>query len=196
MNPSKSKRLFIMLISGLCFFSLPCEMAFAQDKPWYSLKKDDKKEPLLKISVRKRGPYFGLQQGAFTFAELGGEMQWKQVKWKKPTTYALNAGALYKLTNNVFGFNAGAWRKHGRFDFTYGVNLAYRTDFQYNSFGLGPVVGYKVWGFHFLAGYDFLSQRKYFREANTLYVAARFLLVSERKSTWEWRKRENKKKKD
>jgi len=182
---------FTLFLASCGMFS---SSVFAQDKPWFSLKKEKKKEPLLKISVRKSGPYFGLQQGAFTFAELGGEMQWKRVKLKNPTTYGINAGALYNLTNNVFGLNAGGWRKHGRFDFTYGVNLAYRTDFNQNSIGLGPVVGYKIWGFHFLAGFDMLTNRKTFREANTLYVAARFLLVTDRKAKWEWRKREQKKK--
>ncbi len=169
---------------------------YGQEKKSGVFSKDKKKEPLLQISVRKSGPYFGLQQGAYLFAELGGEMQFKRVKLKKPTTYGINTGALYNATNNVFGFNAGAWRKHGRFDFTYGLNLAYRTNFDLNSFGLGPVVGYKIWGFHVLAGYDFLSNRKIFPETNNLYVSARFLLVNDRESTWKWRKREKKKQKD
>lgn len=49
---------------------------WSQDFNW--LQRDKKKEPLIMIEVRKSGPYFGLQQGAYTFAELGGEIQWKK----------------------------------------------------------------------------------------------------------------------
>ena len=186
----RTKSLFVLFFM---LFTAAFSHGLSQEKPEWPWKKTQqkptKKEPLVKISVRKSGPYFGLQQGAYTFAEIGGEMQYKRVKLKQPTTYAVNAGGLYNITNNVFGINAGGWQKSGRFDFTYGVNFAYRTDFKQSSVGFGPVVGYKVFGFHFLAGYDFMSNRKSFAETNTLYVAARFLLVTDRKTKWEWRKR-------
>ena len=159
-------------------------------------KNELSKEPLLKVKVRKSGPYFGLQQGAYLFAELGGEMQFKRMQFKKATTQAINGGAMYNLVNNVLGFNLGAWMKQGRFDFTYGINLAYRTDFEQNRFGGGPVLGYKIWGFHLLAGFDFIPKRSTFSETNNLYVAARFLLVNNRDTKWTWRKKEKTKSSD
>ena len=186
------KRCLIFVLFSV-WFSVNFNL-FGQERSLFSSDKDKKKDPLVKVSVRKSGPYFGIQQGAYTFGELGGEMQFKRIKLKNPTTHAINAGALYNISNNVLGFNTGAWRKPGRFDFTYGINLAYRTDFDQHRFGGGPVVGYKVFGFHVLAGYDFLSNGATFTETNNLYLSARFLLVNERKTTWEWRKKEDKKK--
>lgn len=155
-------------------------------------QKDKKKDPLVKINVRKTGPYFGIQQGVYTVGELGGEMQFKRVKLKKPTTHGINVGAEYNITHNALGFNAGAWRKPGRFDFTYGLNLAYRTNFDESRWGGGPVIGYKIFGFHALVGYNFLTRSANFVESNDLYIGLRFILVNNRKSTWNWRKREKK----
>lgn len=157
--------------------------AFSQDK-----KK--KKDPLLKVNIRKSGPYFGIQQGMYTVAELGGEMQFKRVKLKKPLTHGINIGASYNIPNNVLGFNAGAYRKPGRFDFIYGLNIAHRTDFYLNRWGGGPMIGYKVFGFQALAGYNFLFPMDSFRTTNTLYVGLRFVLINKRNSNWEWRKRD------
>ena len=167
------------------FFFLFSETLYGQDK-------NKKKEPLLKVNVRKSGPYFGIQQGLYTVAELGGEMQFKRVKLKQPHTHAINLGASYNLPNNVFGFNAGAYRKPGRFDFFYGVNLAHRTDFSQHRWGGGPLIGYKVFGFQVLTGYNFLFPMDSFRTNNTLYVGLRFVLINKRDANWEWRKRDKK----
>lgn len=163
--------------------------AFSQDNNLFGNKDKKKKDPLLSVNVRKIGPYFGIQQGRYTVGELGGEIQFKQIKIKKPLTHALYMGGEYNIPNNSLGFNAGAWRKPGRFDFTYGVNLAYRTDFEFNRWGGGPFVGYKIYGFHLFTGYNFLTRAGQFTEVNQLYISLRFTLVNNRETNFEWRKR-------
>jgi hypothetical protein len=167
----------------------------AQDNKLFGNNDKKKKEPLLKVHVRKTGPYFGIQQGRYTVGELGGEMQFKRVKLKKPHTHGIYLGGEYNIPNNSLGFNTGAWRKPGRFDFTYGLNLAYRTDFDFNRWGGGPFVGYKIYGFHLMTGYNFLSRAGEFTEVNQLYISLRFTLVKNRDTNFEWRKREKKKEK-
>jgi hypothetical protein len=179
--------LLLFITSG--WFSL----LYAQGDNLFSNNDKKKKDPLLKVNVRKIGPYFGIQQGRYTVGEMGGEIQFKQVKIKKPLTHALYVGGEYNIPNNSLGFNAGAWRKPGRFDFTYGINLAYRTDFEFNRFGGGPFIGYKLYGFHLFAGYNFLSREDQFSEVNHLYITLRFTLVNNRETNFEWRKKKNKK---
>lgn len=152
-----------------------------------------KKEPLVKVQVRKSGPYFGIQQGVYTVGELGGEMQFKRVRLKKPHTHGIYIGTEYNIPNNTLGFNAGAWRKPGRFDFTYGLNLAHRTNFEIHRWGGGPTVGYKIFGFHAQVGYNFLTRGGSFQNVNDLYISLRFMLINSRDSNWTWRKRDKKK---
>lgn len=177
--------LLILILAFTPFFGL------SQDKNIFGNKK--KKDPLVKVRVKKTGPYFGIQQGKFTVAELGGEMQFKRVKLKRPHTHGIYLGGEYNLPNNSLGFNLGAWRKPGRFNFTYGLNLAHRTNFDVHRWGGGPLIGYKMFGFHAMVGYNFLSRSESFTEINDLYISLRFTLINRRDTDWDWRKRKKKK---
>lgn len=167
-------------------------LAVGQENKLFGNKDKKKKEPLVKVQVRKTGPYFGLQQGRYTVGEIGGEMQFKRIKLKNPHTHGIYIGTEYNIPNNSLGFNAGAWRKPGRFDFTYGANLAHRTDFDFHRWGGGPFIGYKIYGFHGMVGYNFLSRAGEFTDVNQLYISLRFTLVNNRDTNIEWRKKDKK----
>ena len=133
-----------------------------------------------KISFKKSGPYMGVQRGLYTILEMGGEYQWKRVKWIKPITHAAHFGVNYNFKYNVIGLDAGYWFKLGRLDFTYGANLVYRSDFEAKSTGISPVIGYKVLQFHLQAGYHILTKPRHEFETNTLFISLRFVLVNNR----------------
>jgi hypothetical protein len=179
------------LVLLLCFL---VSTVFGQDRLSGLFSKDDKKkkDPLIELSVRQSGPYFGLQQGRYTVAELGGEMQWRKVRFKQPTTHAATLGLDYNLTQNVLGFNAGYYYKGGRTKFTYGGNIVYRSDFTYNRIGLGPAVGYKFFGLHGQVGYYLLTPHETFKNTNMLYVSVRYTLINDRemevKTRWSKKK--------
>jgi hypothetical protein len=158
----------------------------------FSSDNKKKKDPIFELAVRQSGPYFGLQQGKYTVAELGGEMQWRKIRLKKPTTHAVNAGIDYNLTENVLGFNSGYYYKGGRTKLTYGGNIVYRSNFTNNRFGIGPTLGYKLFGFHGQVGYFLLTPHDTFKNTNTLYVSLRFVLINNRdmevKSRWKKKK--------
>lgn len=184
---------FLIVLPLMLSFSLD-----AQDGKLSGLFSSDnkkkKKDPLLELAVRQSGPYFGLQQGKYTVAELGGEMQWRKIRLKKPTTHAINAGIDYNLFENVLGFNTGYYYKGGRTKLTYGANLVYRSDFTNNRFGVGPAIGYKLFGFHAQVGYVLLTPHETFITTNTLYVSLRFVLINDR--NMEMNSRFKKKKKN
>lgn len=155
----------------------------------YSQKSERK--PLIDVSVRKLGPYFGLQQGRFTVGEIGMELQYKNIKIKKPKTHGFHTGLEYNIPNNALGLNLGYWHKPGRVDLTYGFDVALRSNFNDTRFGFSPVIGYKLFGFHLRAGYMFLTPSTIFTETNNLFINLRFILVNNRKVQWNKR---NKKK--
>jgi len=159
--------------------------------------KDDKKkkDPLLELALRQSGPYFGLQQGRYTVAEIGGETQWRKIRLKKPTTHAVHAGIDYNLFENVLGFSAGYYYKGGRTKFTYGGSLVYRSDFTDNRFGISPAVGYKLFGFHAQVGYALLTPHATFTNTNSLFISLRFVLINERDMELNSRLKKKKKKK-
>lgn len=161
----------------------------------FSKDEKKKKDPLVELSVRQSGPYFGLQQGRYTVAELGGEMQWRKIRLKKPTTHAATLGMDYNLTQNVLGFNGGYYYKAGRTKFTYGGNIVYRSDFKNSRIGIGPAVGYKLFAFHGQIGYHLLTPHQTFVTTNTLYVSIRFTLINDRDMEVKTRWSKNKPKK-
>ncbi|MDG0974442.1 MAG: hypothetical protein P8O07_09830 [Crocinitomicaceae bacterium] len=173
-----------MIKSFLFAFALLLFMPlFAQDEKSSALfyKEDTKKkDPLLEVGLRQSGPYFGIQQGKYTLAEIGGEMQWRKIRLKKPTTHAIHAGLDYNLFENVLGFSTGYYYKGGRTKFTYGGSLVYRTDFTHHRFGISPALGYKLFGFHGQVGYALLMPHDNFVAVNNLFVSLRFVLINER----------------
>jgi hypothetical protein len=134
-----------------------------------------------KITIRKTGPYIGIERGKYSLIEFGGEMQWKKVKWIKPTTNAIHTGMNYNFENNVLGYDVGYWIKTGRLNMTYGANLCYRTDFTHDRVGFAPVIGYKLAQFHFQTGYHFLNRVPNFTTTNTFFVSLKLVLVNNRK---------------
>ncbi len=134
----------------------------------------------LDISLKKSGPYFGLQRGKYLIAEFGGEVQFKKVKLVRPVTHAFHTGFNYNFKYNVLGYDLGYWFKVGRLDLTYGANLVMRTDFNETRLGIAPVVGFKLFQFHLQTGYHFLTPARTFTETNTFFVSLRFVLMSKR----------------
>ena len=183
-NNIKLNRITLFLILLFTF-----NHGFSQENNWFKKEGDKKKDPLVKVTVRKKGVYFGVQQGIQTIGELGGAFEYKRVKLKQPITLGATLGADYNLPENIMGFNAGVWRKAGRADFTYGAHLLLRTNFLSERIGLGPTIGYKIAVFHVQTGFTFLTNRDAF-DTNELFIALRFSLLHQRKTTVERRKRD------
>ncbi len=154
-----------------------------------------KKKPLLDISVTKTGPYFGLQRGKYTLAEIGVERQWKQIRLKNPPTHAAHLGFNYNFKYNILGYDMGYWFKTKRLGLTYGANLFMRTNFDETRLGIAPVIGYKIWLLHFQTGYHFMPRlpEENF-ETNRFFVSLRIGIINERDVDFEWRKRKKKRK--
>lgn len=133
----------------------------------------------------KTGLLIGAQKGKFFGVELGMERQWKEIKLKKPFTWAIAANGEYHFESNNLGFKAGPWFKWGRADFTYGVNFTYLSDFEYARIGASPSIGFKLIGFHLMASYNFLYGPSQFTDYNKLHISLRFFLSKERKFKWK-----------
>jgi hypothetical protein len=155
----------------------------------FSLFAQKDKKPWLDPSVRKVGPYFGIQQGEYTVGEIGMEIQFKDIRLVKTKTNAFHAGVEYNIPNNTLGFNAGYFHKPSRLDLTYGFDVALRSNFTEERFGISPVIGYKIFGFHLRAGYMILTPSTNFIETNQLFINLRFILVNNRKFKWNNRKK-------
>lgn len=134
-----------------------------------------------KISIHKSGAYIGFQKGLYNVVELGGEYQWKKVKWIKPKTYSVNAGMNYNFQDNVLGYDTGFWFKTGRLNLTYGAHVCYRTDFTRGEVGFAPIIGFKFAQFHLQTGYNFLSNSSTYIRTNTLFISLRFVMINRRK---------------
>lgn len=148
------------------------------------------KDPLLKVRSFKSGPYIGVQRGAYWFAEFGAEMQFKKIKITNPRVHALHTGFNYNFTNNVLGYDFGYWYQAGRLGLTYGGNLVYRTDFTHNRIGIAPVVGFKLFQFHFQTGYHFLTPSDNFKTMNRFFVSLRFVIINNRDIDIKTRKKD------
>ena len=131
----------------LCILLLPV-LSFGQKKETIFAKK----KPLLEISVKKSGPYLGLQRGKYTVVEIGAERQWKQIRLKNPQTHAAHFGFNYNFKYNILGYDMGYWFKTERLGLTYGGNIFMRTNFDKTRVGFAPVIGYKIWLLHFQTG--------------------------------------------
>ena len=118
--------------------------------------------PLPELNTIKTGLLIGVQKGKYFGIELGMERQWKEIKLKKPRTFAIAATGEYQFQANTLGFKVRPSWKFGRADFTYGFNATVLSDFEYNKFGISPAIGFKLLGFHLLASYNITSNKKNF----------------------------------
>jgi hypothetical protein len=139
-----------------------------------------------KLRQRNYGMILGLQRGASTAIELGGEAHWRKISLRNPVITGASANLEYSFGNHVIGYKAGVWRKQGRVNLTYGANVAYFTNFKgLHKYGGGPAIGFRLAGFHFINGYNFLGGDKELKEVNTLYVTLRYYFPLQNKFTWD-----------
>lgn len=154
---------YVLLFSILPFF------AFSQ------------KHSRFDFSKIQNGPYLGLQQGRNVVLELGFEKRIKDVKWKKPNTHAFNIGGNYDYRSNVLGIDAGYWFRPGRISFTFGAQVAVRSNFDQAMIGLTPTIGYKIWLIHANAGYYLYPNPIPGVITNNLFLQLRLVLTESTK---------------
>ncbi len=148
--------------------------------------------PIPELNTIKTGLLIGVQKGKFFGVEIGMERQWKEIKLKKPFTWAIAATGEYQFEANAAGFKAGPWVKFGRLDFTYGLNLTVLSDFEYSKFGISPTIGFKLIGFHVLASYNITTSNGPFVNYNKLHLSLRYYISKNRE--FKWKKSDKKKK--
>lgn len=134
-----------------------------------------------KLFSRKTGVLLGLQQGEFVNIEFGLEHQWKKMKLVKTYTYAVKGNMEYNVFQNVAAYKLGIWTRQGRVALTYGANFGYFTDFENENLAITPAIGFKLIGFHFETGYNFVFGERKVENMNIIYVAARYFFVNNRK---------------
>lgn len=137
----------------------------------------------IEVEQQKKGVLLGYQAGRVGMLDIGAEQQWKKIRLKKPMTYAANARLNYNLSSHVMGYQVGGWYKPGRFNFTYGGHLSMYTDFDSFRYGLGPEIGYKLAGFHFVHGYNLMLGNKEMQVFNPIYVGVRYFVPVKKKTT-------------
>jgi hypothetical protein len=131
--------------------------------------------------VVRTGPYVGYQWGNYGLVEIGFEKQWKDLKLFKSKTTAVFGGLNYSFTEEVIGFDLGAWRKLGFLGVTYGIAGIYRTDLTYNKLGVSPMLGWKIGRFHLHVGYQFMIPNQQEPIVNEFYTTLRFKVWSKKK---------------
>lgn len=147
-----------------------------------------------KLYQRNYGAILGLQRGAQTAIEMGGEMHWRKMALRKPRITGASANLEYNFGNHVLGYKVGAWQKTGRVNLTYGGNLVYFTNFKgLQRYGAGPAVGFRLAGFHLINGYNILGGDKELDDVNTLYMTLRYYFPLSNKFTWDRKTRQRKK---
>jgi hypothetical protein len=139
-----------------------------------------------KLFQRNYGIIIGLQKGAATAVEFGGEAHWRKIALTKPKVVGATTNMEYNFRNHVIGYKAGLWMKRGRINFTYGGNVVYFSDFKgLQLYGVGPSIGFRLAGFHLINGYNFLAGDKELEGANTLYMSLRYYFPIKNKFTWD-----------
>ena len=159
-------------------FMLFASASFAQLAPQQYFKRD--KGHKIKINVKKFGPYFGLQRGKFTIAEVGVEYIWKKIQLSTAKTNGINAGFNYNFLHNVLGYDVGYFIKPTRVGLTYGASAVMRTDFDETRVGIAPVIGYQFSLFHLQTGYHFLTKASHDIQTNSFFVSLRLVLINNR----------------
>lgn len=139
-----------------------------------------------KLFQRNQGAIIGIQKGASTAIELGGEAHWRKMSLFNPHIIGASTNLEYNIGDHVLGYKAGAWMKRGRVNLTYGGNLVYFTDFEgHNCYGIGPAVGFRLAGFHLINGYNFLAGDEELEGANTLHMTLRYYFSRDNTFTWD-----------
>jgi hypothetical protein len=159
---------------------------------------DDKRKsrvlpPIPELNTIKTGLLIGAQKGIHYGAEFGWERQWKEIKLKRPMTYAISAVAEYQFQADVLGFRVGPWFKFGRLDFSYGVNAVVLSDFRMHKFGVSPSIGFKLIGLHLLAGYNVMLGNPRFLDYNKLHLSLRYYISKDREFYWKNKKKKKSK---
>ncbi|MFT7155171.1 MAG: hypothetical protein ACI8Q1_000171 [Parvicella sp.] len=149
--------------------------------------------PIPELNTIKTGLLVGAQKGIYFGAEFGWERQWKEIKLKRPMTYAISAVAEYQFKSDILGFRVGPWIKFGRLDFSYGLNAVVLSDFRMHKFGLSPSIGFKLIGFHLLAGYNIMLGNPRFIEYNKLHLSLRYYISKDREFYWKNKKKKKSK---
>ena len=182
---------FIFCLLTLCIsFSAGAQNSSLSDKisGLFDKKEDDEKKPRHKriLYQRNSGAILGLQRGASTAIELGGEAHWRKMSLSNPKITGASTNLEYNFGNHVLGYKAGMWMKRGRVNLTYGGNAVYFTDFKgLQRYGLGPSVGFRLLGFHLINGYNFLAGDKELVGANTMHMSLRYYFPVQNKFTWD-----------
>jgi hypothetical protein len=185
---------FMKIILSFCslFFSLSL---FAQPK--IDLNPFNNNKTPRKLYQRNHGAIIGIQRGGATSFEMGYEGHWRKLSLFKPHITGATANMEYNFADNIMGYKAGMWMKRGRVNLTYGGNLVYFNDFKGSSkYGLGPSVGFRFAGFHFINGINLMAGDKELK-ANTLHASLRYYFPVENKFTWDrktMKKKEQKRK--
>ena len=152
------------------------------------------------LKVRKMGPYFGYELGRTHTIELGSELMFKKITLLHANTHGFHMGMNFAWEEPGLGFETGYWYKKSRLNMTFGGSLILRTNFDETRFGVSPMMGYRLFGFHLQAGYHFLTPSTTFTNTNRFFIRLRFTLVTDRKMGVDGlnfnRKKKKKKKKD
>lgn len=173
----------IRLIFIFCFL-----LNFSAHAQIFKKKEEEKKGlrlPKYVATKRSFGMIGGIERGNITFLELGVEAHWKKIRLVNARTMAANANMEYNFGNNILGYNAAGWMKHGRVNLTYGVNFIYTTDFENTRYGMGPQIGFRLLGLHLVNGYNFLLGDEELENVNKFYVGLRYYFPLEKKTKIE-----------
>jgi len=164
----------------------------------FDRQENDKPRHKKKLYQRNSGAIIGLQRGAGTSFELGGEAHWRKLSLRDPRITGASTNLEYNFSDHVLGYKAGMWMKRGRVNLTYGGNVVYFTDFNgLQRYGLGPSVGFRLLGFHLINGYNFLAGDKELDQVNTMHMTLRYYFPVQNKFTWDrktMKKKEQKRK--
>ncbi len=174
------KSLLIVCLSVFLHFPLLAQFAYLPPTRLPALPKP-MPSPQVELYTNGFGAIVGVQQGRYTFIELGGETTWRKVRLSRPHTYGVGGTAEFNF-NGIWGLKAYGWVKPARFDFTYGSNLVYYTNFEGSRIGISPNLGYKLLGFHFLVGVNLLAGNRDLTQYNTFYFTIRYYAPIQKKT--------------
>lgn len=185
---------FILLFLS-CYFSTKAQVGLLASN-YQPFHVEGIQAPKFKINTKGYGAILGFQRGKYTFFEFGAERNWKTLRLIHPRVYAVTANVEYNFEHNVIGYKVSGWTRRGRIALTYGVNLCYYTNFDQRRVGGGPVIGFKLLGFHLTNGYNFTVGDKDLVGFNPLYISLRYFFPIDSKIKFERKHKKNRKKKE